>query len=630
MQRGAGWARRLPPWPVLAALALVAALPLLSHALAAGCPPPGAVPSGLLTVDSATYLVAMRDARPPHASAYAPCGAAWGPADPRYYALPHHRLYGALGLLADALRLPHFTALALGNALATALYLLAAWALLRRAVPELARPAFLLFALGGGLGGLLYLLAAGAGWTAHPDFPLYFLRHYLYELNEGPRHQPWLIGGRLYYTLPLAMALAALALLLDTTRDARPARAAVAAVLLALAAWLNLRVGPLACGVALLLLAASPGHAGRRAGLALGMLAATLLGLAGAWRMAASNPAILEGVAGGAAWFSPLISALFPVLLVSLGFLPAWIAAGPPWARALGGAALGYLALFTLLYAGWQAYYGTWLRANDVTAALRLSDWALPGAAAGALAMLARGHRPATGPVPPPWILLWFLGLFTASFSAFGQGRFLALAPDRLVPFLGLPAAVLAAAALARLAARRPRLARLGFVAILACGGASMAVAWGLSHGPWGFDGLQRQFPWTRYASLTAHDAAVVARVRPGVVLAPALAAPVPGDYLVLRPGVRVVYGNASLDFSGEVMPEVRIAVHRFFSPGTPAPERAALIRAWCVDQVFSPDTDPPPPAVLEELRALPWLEERAAAGGAVLFDVLHDRLETP
>lgn len=613
-----------------AAIALVAGLPLLSHGLAAWWPPPGAAPSGLLTVDTAAYLVAMRDARPPYNSVYAPCGAPWGEADPRYYALPHHRVYGALGVLADTLRLPRFAALALGNAVATALYLLAAWALLRRAAPRLARDAFLLFALGGGAGGALYLLAAVAGWTAHPDFPVYFLRHYLYELNEGPRHQPWLIGGRLYYTLPLALALGALALLHDAAGGTRAARGAMGAALLGAAAWLNLRVGPAACGVALLMLAAAPGTARGRMALGAGAVAATAAGLVGAWWMASWNPAILEGVAGGAAWFSPLVSALLPTLLLLAAFLPGWVAAGPWWARALGGAALGYLALFLVLYLGWQVYFGTYLRSNDVTAAVRLSDWALPGALAGLAWFVARPRPDRADDAPPVWMTLWFLGIFAASFSAFGQGRFLALAPDRLVPMLGLPAATLAAAGIARVRARHPRVAAAALGGVIACGLAGMGVAWGLSHGPWGWDGLQRQFPWTRYAYLTEHDAAVAAQVRPGVALSPALAAPVPGDHLVQRPGVRIVYGNATLDYSGTVMPAVRVAVHAFFSPGTPPEQRAALLRDWCVEQVFCPDTDPLPDAVLAELRALPWLRERAASRSAVLFDVLHDRLETP
>lgn len=612
------------PWHVIAIIGLLAALPLLSHALAAWCPPAGTAHSGLLTVDTGNYLLAMRYARSPYYSPFAACFASEGACDATHYALPHHHVYGLLGRLADWSRIPHFAFLALANAAGVVLYLLAAYALLRAAVPRLANRAFVLFSLGGGLGGVLYLGAALAGLTSAPGFGPAFLRYFLYELSEGPRFQPWLMAGRLYYTLPLAAACAGLTMLLAALRRDHGGYGALAATLLGLTAWLNFRVGPMAFGAGLLLLACAPSPAWpRRAGLAIGLASGTAVGLLLALWMTGHNPELIAGVArspNSSAWISPLISAMFWGVPLLIWILPRTLSSAPGWARMIGGAALGYLGLFAVIYVGYQVYFGTYVQCNDVTAALRLSDWALAGALPGALWMALRRRRPDTE--APPWVALWFLGLFSLAISAWGQGWYLRFSPDRFMVFLGLPMAILGAAALHWLAQHRPALARTWTGIIVASGLASIGVTWLVSYGPLGFHTLQQHYSWTRYAFTTEADQTVLAALSDGVVLSPSLDAPLAGDYLALRPGTQVVYGNGTLDYSRQIMPDVRAAVHQFFQPEASAAARAAFVRRWCVDYIFCTDTTPVAPETLAALRALPWLEERAHAGQAALFAV--------
>lgn len=630
--RGRGIHEGLPlktPGYVIAIIVALAGLPLLSHALAAWCPPAGTVHSGLLTVDTGNYLAAMRYARGDYYSPFAACFTPEGAHDPTHYVLPHHHVYGMLGRIADFLRVPHFAFLALANAAGIVAYLVAAYAFLRAATPRIANRAFGLFSLGGGLGGVLYVGAALAGMTGEPGFGPAFLRYFLYELSEGPRFQPWLMAGRLYYTLPLATACAALTALLAATRRDALAPGLLAALLLAATAWLNFRVGPMALGAAVLLLAgAAQVTVQRRAVLALMISGGTAAGLALALWMTTRNPELMEGVArspNSSAWFSPLISAMFWQVPLLIAILPRMFTGAPAWARCLGGAALGYAGMFALLYTGYQIYYGTYLHCNDVTAALRLSDWALLGAVPGAGWFTLRRRAEAAATEALPWIALWFLGLFCLAFSAWGNGWYLRFSPDRFMVFLGLPLAICGAAALHRLAEHRPTLARMYTAVTVVAGLASIGVTTLVSYGPLGFRTLQQHYSWTRYAFITEADHTVLAALGDGVVLSPSLDAPLAGDFLALRPGTRVVYGNGTLDYSRQVMPDVRAAVHRFFEPSTTEAARAAFVRTWCVDYIYCTDTTPVAPETLATLRALPWLDERAHAGQAALFAVRHD-----
>ena len=131
--------------------------------------------------------------------------------------------------------------------------------------------------------------------------------------------------------------------------------------------------------------------------------------------------------------------------------------------RALAWTGLGYLAAFGLLFAVYQTYYGNWLIARDGPVARVISDWALLGAGVGALYAVAR--KKASGRASElSWVTLWVLVFLSGALSAFWKGRFSALAPQRLIVFLGVPLSVLAAATLQRLGAHAPRRARAAAV----------------------------------------------------------------------------------------------------------------------------------------------------------------------
>ncbi len=295
---------------------------------------------------------------------------------------------------------------------------------------------------------------------------------------------------------------------------------------------------------------------------------------------------------------------------------------------------LGYLGAFFTGIILYYLYYGNWLACYDATAAVWVSDWTPLFFFAGMLLWrpiyrhckekrgIACSDESSSQSALLAWYGLWFLCLFCLGTSAFGEGAFVEFARYRVKVWLGLPMAVLVAAALQSLGARYPRVRGAWLTLLVTSGLLSMSVAWGVTHGPLGYGSLQRQYPWVANMYMTETDARMLEQIPHGVVLAPSLGAPLFGDILAQRPGYATVYGNPTLDFSREPAPELRARVADFFKPGTPEPSRKELVESWPVDFVYCPHEPCLPPDTLQELRGLPWLKEMSHSGKAVLFSV--------
>lgn len=128
--------------------------------------------------------------------------------------------------------------------------------------------------------------------------------------------------------------------------------------------------------------------------------------------------------------------------------------------------------------------------------------------------------------------------------------------------------------------------------------------------------------PLARDAFMTNADAKVLNHLDKGVVLAPSLNHPLFGDILVQRPGIKTVYGNGTMDFTHQLMHEVKTKVANFYRPGTDNTFRKGLVSDWCVDYVFCPDTAPINPKVLAEFERTPWLCKMIQKDNAVFFKV--------
>lgn len=618
-RRGHRWV-----WPIIVAMALIE--PVM-HVWIPSCPPEGAVHSGLHTLDTYAYMTAFRYYDEGFFSPYAKCDGPAGDRDPSLYSLPHHHLYGVLGVVGKRLGVPLFLWLGLMNGLGLALMLTAAWHVFRVSVPRLAVTAFLLYALGGGLGGVAWVIASTAGLSAHAEFGTSFYRLFLYQLNEGASFQPWLLAARLYYTLPLAAAFGGLALTVVALQRSRYRGLVLAALLQGIAVFLNMRLGPVMLLGVLLQLALCEGDMRQRMGAAVLHVCATLTGLGAAYTMLGMNPELKGSVfasLGGVMWLVPFLYATVLLLPWVVRSVVVALHEMPWWARVPAGALAGYALAYGLLHLGYLAYYGNLLHGGDTSAALFASDRALGGAAlgAGVAVLLGRSRRAEEAESLLGWWSLWFLVLFCAAVSALGGGWFMQFMPQRVMVGMGLPLAVLAAAGAHGLMPNWPRVTRVWIATAAGLGIVSVVVTWGFAYGPLGWHGIQKDFPWTRYAYITEADAALLDDAAAGVVLAPSLSDPLLGDVAVQRHGLRTVYGNGTMDFSRQHMPAVRARVNEFFSTGASDEARRVLVDDWCVTHVLCPDTDPVEAAVTAELRATPWLEEVSARVGGVLFEV--------
>lgn len=615
---------RWPLWVWVVMLAMGATQPLV-HVAIAYFPPAGTVPTGLTIPDSAEFLYAMRMFPTDFASPYATCRTPYGEHYAGYFPFTHLWLYGVLGAAADGLGLDPFMTYGVAAGVAASLYFAAVFALLRQVMPAQCGMAFLLFALSGGLGGVLYLLSGLAGLHGAARFDAYFMRYGMYELFEGPHLLPIAYLPRMYYTLPLALCLTSLNLVIRCARDAwAPWRIVVSALLMVLGAAINARTGVFVAAIAFIYLGRRPEFAmWRRVVLMASFVPGIAIAAICTRALLSMNPKLASNllhVANMAVWFSPLLSAMALHLLVAPREVYARFRSFPPFARLCASAAIGYLGAFAVLFVVYQGYYGNLLTCRDAVVAERISDWALLGAAVG-IAWAVRRWRSPWAADEFEWVVLWSLGFGALSISAFGQGWFLRFGPHRLQVLMWLPLCMLSALALERLRVVRPLAARAFVAAFLVCGVSTIAAGVAFFQAPIGRTDARGPYPRLHVSVMSLADAHVLESLGEGRVLAP----PPGGDAVVFTRGNPVVYGIASFNMAEE--PELRLGadVTRFFDSAASDVERLAIVRQWCADYVYCPDTWPVSIEVVSQLRDTPWLEEVAAEGQAALFRVADD-----
>ena len=651
--------RRSTPWWVWVIMIALPCIMPLTFLWIAYFPPAGTTPTGIQGVDGAVFINCMRMFETGFYTPFANCHAPLGGHSSAYFAAPFFWMYGVLGAIGRCIHANEFLLLGVANGVGGFLYLLAAYFFLRTAFPRQANLAFLLFALAGGPGGLLYVVTWLLGLHDAPQFEPYFYRYALYQLFEGARPSPILAMPRLYYTVSMACCLGGIAYFLKgeqvgpvspkprpaglrsgfrkcgyafgegepTETQRRPYRIATA-VLLFLGTLINLRYGPMAWGVVVLYLIVDANRTIReRTRAAIGTLAPIALAWAIGWWMLGRSPAFVESVTGQIRthmWLSPFVSAmLFHLIIVPrqvfLGTRP--LSRVP---RIVSSAASGYLTTFAVLYVLYNAYYGNVWLCLDVTSAIRISDPSLLGALAGAMWSIVR-HRGTTSAADVEklrtgWVSMWLLCFLCIAISAFGQGWFLRLVPERVMIFLALPFAVLASKGLQEWRQTRPRLAVSLLSVMVVCGLCAIGVASACFQGPLEHRPGKGPYRYAHCEIMGNADADLMARIPDGVVLTPVTYGPSFGDVLAVRPNIGVVYGFGSVNLSNRDPAAAKDDSAAFFTEGCDDAIRKKLVEKWCVGFVYCPDSPPGAERVIGELRRTPWLEEVGASGKAVLF----------
>ena len=618
------------PWWVWAIMIVLPAIMPLTFLWIAYFPPPGTTPTGIHGVDGAVFITCMRMFDTGFYTPFANCHAPLGNHSSAYFAAPFFWMYGVLGALGHLIHANEFLLLGIANGLGGFLYLLAAHFLLRTAFPRQANLAFALFALSGGPGGVLYIVTWALGLHDAPQFEAYFYRYALYQLFEGARPSPILAMPRLYYTVSMACCLGAIACFLKSARNPSQGPLAAAAVLLFLGTFINLRYGPMAWAVIVLYLIADANRTLReKINAAVTMLVPVLIAWAVGWWMLHRSPAYIEGAIKHIRthmWLSPFISAM----LFHMAVVPRQAILGtralPRMARIASSAALGYLASYGILYVLYNAYYGNLWLCLDVTSAMRISDVSLLGAAAGAVWSIARHRAPQmqgdAESVRLGWVSLWLLCFLSVAVSAFGQGWFLRLVPERAMIFFAVPFAVLAARGIQEWRAIRPRLAAALMILMLVCGLSAIGVASACFQGPLGHRPGKGPYGYAHCELMNTADADLLAKIDGGVVLTPITYGPSFGDVLAIRPDTSVTYGFGAINLADRDPAPATEGIAAFFSEGCEESFRRQFAEQWCVKYVYCPDSHPVSQDVLQELRNTPWLQEVAASDSAVLFKV--------
>ncbi len=609
-----------PKW-IYALILILASLPPVSHLWIANYPPPDAVPTGLSNSDSAIYLQAMRMLVNGFYSPYATCEAPNGPNDIAYLPAPFHWLYALIGVAADWAQADDFLFLGLMNGVLGAVYLLVVFQFLKVAVPRQANLAFLLFTLGGGLGGLLYAVTGAFHLHSNDAFETYFWRAAMYELVEGPYLSPNLHMPRLYYTLALSLCLGGLTALIRAIKIRCGRHLGFASLLLCLGAIVHIRLGGFAWAIAMIYLLGGGDEDRKerlRAAVCATLAIAAAFGLFAA--MSLANPVFMRNT-GVLVRESMWVTGFISVAAFHLVLVPKVIASRirhlPLPLFVMSWAAMGYLAAFLVLFIPYQIYFGNFLSAGDTAAATAISDWALLGAVAGGIYGGTRRHASTREFEDGAWVVPWVLVFTAIAISAWGQGWFLRLTPQRLMLFLGIPLSILSAAALQAWARRRPRRAHAYRAAMIACGVLSAAVGTLYFQGPLGRMPGAGPFARLHPEIMTPADADLMQLLTPGTVLAPASFS----DAIALRPGMRVLGGVGGTDLSDQMSTEIDPAVARFFSAGL-SMDRSDFLDKWCVDYVYCPDTWPVGAEVVEELKSDARLEVVAERLRGILLRV--------
>ncbi len=603
-----GQSQSIPRWVPLLIVLLALQQPAV-HLLIRLIPPEGMTPTGLHIPDSALFLQSMRMFETGFHSLYATCQSPVGDQSLSFYSVPHLWLYGVLGLFGQALGLDFFLLYGFANGVGAALYLWAAYAFLRAAVPRLAGRAFLLFCLSAGPGGLLYLLTGLLGLHTHTAFETYFFRFAAYDLMEGPLLQPLLYFPRLYYTLSLACCFAALTGLLHRMEGRSAPRGWC--LLMIPGAFIDARYGVFTLGLGLLLLwFRSQAPMSAQAGAFVKFSLCAVLGMLPASVLMRTNPAVIQNhldAGNMAMWISPFLCVAWLHLLLLIKPLRETLRGLRGPARALAWACAGYLVAQGILYVLYQGYYGNLWTGRDGSVASAISDVALLGAVCGLL--LAQRRPPTQAPENAgDWLSLWLLGFLALSVTGIGRGWFLQFGPQRLQVFLWMPLCVLTAQGLAILA---PRTRALCLGILLSSGVTTLLVSSTCFQAPY-----FSTFKQYHTEVMRATDARLMEQIGPGTVLAPAPAS----DVIALRNGNPVVFGIGSFNLTRQSWLSMRTANETFFHPATPDAERQTLARHWCAEWVFCPATWPCAPETIAALRQADWLEPVAGDDTGQLF----------
>lgn len=616
---------RIPPIVWVVAV-LIASIEPVMHSWLAYAPPEGTAHTGLRVPDTNVFLHSMQMFETDFRSNYTPCTDGPGHGA-QYYASPGRWMLGVLGWVTGKMGLDTFIALGLLNGLGMFAYLIAVYGFMRTALPKHAITSFVLFALSGGFGGIVYIVTGLLGLHDQAQFEPMFLRFAHYELFPGTHLAPHLHGPFLYYTLPLALLMLAFSSLIRSLRDDAFRRIIWTVIALGLAAFLNVRLSAPGFGIALLLLMVDT-----RANLRLRIAIASAIGFAAivgggcAWavfRSGGSGVSNVMQMAGIGMWVTPFITAaIFHVATVPRGLRIVsrdW--SGLP--RVVMYACGGYLALFGLLFCGYQLYYGNILVVRDAVAAMAVSDWALIGAVIGlAIAIAVRKRETDEADPIPIWIALWFAVTVVLAIGAFGGGWYLRFTPQRLMVIIAVPLSMLSAMGFDDWRGKSSKQATAWLFTTVACGVVSIIVGVFWLQGPLGGHAGEGVFPQARAGLMTKVDDELIARITGGSIAAPINRAPYFGDIIGQRKPDSIVVGAGSVGFSNLDWFELRADIAALYHPATEAQTRRAIVDKYCIDVVYCPDTTPVPDETVAAFDTLPWLERMEKAGRGRIYRV--------
>ena len=557
-------------------------------------------------------------------SPYVSCEAEAGPYALTYFAAPIFLLYAILGELAHILSITPFIALGLINGLAGALYLFCVWRFFRLILPVFAETAFYLFALGGGLGGILYLIALFTGLDQAPRFQEAFLRFAAYDLIEGQHRSPLLLMPRAYYTIPMALGIASLTAFIESERMGCRAHLFFSGFLLFCCTLINIRIGPVLWGVALLyILIVSETDRKERATLIISYGLYCFSGTLLFYAIFLMHPSYSANVYS----VGQQIMGIIPFLTATLFFWPPLLHtlyrilfAAPPFLRGCIGAGLGYFHTYLILYLAYQTYWGNLLIGGDVKAGTVISDWALLGAVVGVLLTLRLPRKlpVKTNPIYL-WLTCWFFVLLCISLSAWAQGWTIRFAPQRFMLLLPIPMALLTACGLATL----PRItSRLCYGLSIGCGVISLCVGSLFFQGHAGKQGPDQAFAYLHYAHMNQDDASAIYKLEPGYVLTPPWSPIAFGEILAQHEGLRIIGGPGAMNLGDLPFNEIQTDVAAFWNPDTPDATRKDIAKRRCVNWVYSPATAPANPDILQILRQSPWLTIHYDSGKTLILHV--------
>lgn len=619
--------------PILLLILLLAAIEPALHCWIAWFPPQGAVATGIHSGDSAHHILCMRAI---HAEFHSPF-ALDTPASIQNFCVPFFLLYALLGEAGRLLGISEFLFLGILNGLGGIVLLTGAYAFLRAVSPRYANRAFCIFACTGGLGGAAFFLALVLGWQHEPGFEQAFLKLAIYDLIEGQNLSPTLIMPRLYYSLPLGMCFFSLAWLARPANSRNKIALAGAVSCVALASFINPRLGPMVIAAVLLYAMCS-----RKAGLPLLYAVAAAIGASLGFGVMSFHPVYLENVAHvtqSNLWLLSFVAATFWCWAAAPSGLRAALRSLPITLKIGGYMLLGYLGVYTVLYTAHHAYFGTWFSGGEVSAALAVSDWALAGLPLGPLTYFAirrlRRARSAErtsesaslrlnielGGVPG-WIALWFLLFLAVAVSAAGQGWLLGFSPQRLMVFLGLPLALVTAWGLERYRAvwRKTLLAT-----IMTFGALSVLVGALWFQGPLGHTSGDGPFAYLHYEFIPEQDAALLKSLPAGTVTAPPWNPVSFAEILSLQPGMTVIGGAGALNIGDQPFASLQHDVALLFDRNATPEQVCEVLTRRKIQYVFLPSFCRLSSKQIRHLRAFTSGGEAWKPGTAAVLTVRDD-----